>query len=90
MKQLFKFIMFIFILILLSMVCTACHWELRNPSEMPPQLKILYFDAVNVENHFLVKFKNLLDSMHIQKVDLGLAPFILQVSHYSFNQIPSV
>lgn len=91
MKQL-KSIKLIVIAMLLTLVCTSCHWQLRSPNEVPPQLKVLYLDAGSVESHFLVKLKNLLESMHIQKVaHPTLAPFALRVSNYSLvRNNPSV
>lgn len=71
---------------------SACHWQLRNPNEIPPQLKVLYLDASTVESHLYLQLQNLLESMRIRQVNNPLlAPYTLQVSNYSFqHNNPSV
>jgi LPS-assembly lipoprotein len=59
---------YFFIGFLILFGCTACYWHLRNPDEVPPQLKVLYLDANTVESHFHVQLLDLLQSMKIHLV----------------------
>lgn len=66
--------------------CTACYWHLRNPDEVPPQLKVLSLSAENVESHFNLQLINLLKSMDIILVQKPqTARFTLHVYNYSLT-----
>ena len=74
------------VLVLLSVCCTGCfwYWHLRNPSETPPQLKVLYLNAETVDSHFKVQLQNLLESMRITQVkNRQAAPYTLHAFAYS-------
>ncbi len=74
----------VFFLILLS--CTACYWHLRNPNEVPSQLKLLYLRDEGVESHFNLQLINLLNSMRITLAPTPIqAPYTLHVYNYRLN-----
>jgi len=74
------------LVVLLALSCVSCYWHLRNPNEVPPQLKVLYLDADNVDSHFYLQLVNLLKSMQITLVKTPQqAPYTLHAYHYSLE-----
>lgn len=72
--------------LLIAFGCTACGWQLRNPGEIPPQLKRLYLNGENLDSHFKVHLVNLLQSSKIFLVPgPGAAPLTLNVYDYKLT-----
>lgn len=75
--------LFLICVLFLTLCCTGCYWRLRNPSEVPPQLKVCYLDAKNLDNHFNLQLLNLLESMKISLVKAPqMAALTLRVYDY--------
>jgi LPS-assembly lipoprotein len=71
------------LILLLMLCCSGCYWHLRNPQEVPPQLKVLYLRAETVDSHFNLHLVNLLRSMKIELAKTpGAAPLTLHAYKY--------
>lgn len=78
-----KYLGIVCVLISLSGFTSGCAWHLRNPNEVPAQLKVLNLDPDNIDSHFKVQLINLLESMRISLAPTSAAaPFTLHADHY--------
>ena len=79
--SLLKILSFVFILVL-----TGCYWHIRNASEVPSELKVLYLNTENVQSQFRIQLLDLMDSMHITLAKTPeAAPFTLKAYHYQLT-----
>jgi LPS-assembly lipoprotein len=75
---------------LLLFIClcmlSGCFWHLRNPDEVPPQLKVVYLDDTFVDSRFNVQLRNLLQSLNITLTQTPQeAPYTLHAYAYSLQ-----
>jgi LPS-assembly lipoprotein len=80
------------ILFIILMTTSSCYWHIRNPDDVPPQLRVLYLKPQNVESHFRNQLINTLRSVLIVLTPTPKqAPYILNVYDYSLiHDNPSI
>jgi outer membrane lipopolysaccharide assembly protein LptE/RlpB len=75
----------VLMLIFFSILTSACYWHLRNPGDVPPQLKVMSLDLDNVDPRFKLQLVNLMRSMEIISPPPSQAPLILHAYAYSLQ-----
>ncbi|MBS0350124.1 MAG: hypothetical protein JSR33_02870 [Proteobacteria bacterium] len=80
------------ILLFVLIATSSCYWRMRNPEEVPPQLRVLYLKPQNVESHFKILLINILRSARIVLTPTqSTAPYTLNVYDYSLiHDNPSI
>ncbi len=81
MIKLQRFVLIIFMV--LSVFISGCFWHVRNPEDVPPQLRVMSLISDNVDSRFNMQLVNLLRSMKITSPPN--APLVLHAYAYSLQ-----
>src|SRR5262245_45075579 len=75
----------VLMVIFFSILTSGCYWHLRNPGDVPPQLKIMSLDLDNVDPRFILQLVDLMRSMESVSLPPAQGPLILHAYAYSLQ-----
>ncbi len=77
----------LFITAMLMLVLSGCGFHLRGEGTVPPEMKVLYLEAPNPYDRFIVELRDNLDGMGVHLVPSpGIAPVTLQILNATFSK----